>query len=184
MRKYLSVMTEMVGRVQGTLPGYAYKSLYEYILRNGREMESRTLSKEQLQYLRVITRGGGFPMQQCYGNSQETLLRSDTDHRLEYFEGYATTGLLPVNHGWLVLDGECLVDLTWRRRDAKPRGPILKTRIVGEIPDGYSYFGLNVATRDQIWSRALRTKFWSSLLDDWQNGYPLLRTQPSEEVAT
>lgn len=184
-KQELAMMAEMNRRLRGPVPGYAYTSLYEYVSQNGREMESRTLSEEQLKYVRSITRCGSFPIKQCFANSQEQLLRADSE-RLEYFEGYATTGILPVLHGWLVLDGNTLIDLTWRRRDASGdnlKGRVTRTRIIGEIPEGYGYIGLSVASRKEIKEQAMRTKFWSSFLDDWQNDYPCLRAQPSAETS-
>lgn len=183
LKQHLDLMAEMIQRVQTTPSGYGYSSIYEYVAKNGREMVSRPLTREQTQYIRRATRGQKFPIKQCYGNAQECLLKNQEDARLAYYEGYATTGFLPVLHGWLVLDGECLIDLTWRRRSEKPlRGRLDRTRIFGEIPEGYAYIGLKVADRNEIFQRAMRLGAWCSFLDDWEQGYPLLRADSSLEA--
>jgi hypothetical protein len=97
-----------------------------------------------------------------------------TSTRLRYFEGYATSGLMPVLHGWLVLDDRHLIDLTWRHPTRK-RGTLLRTRIIGEIPEGYEYIGFEVADFEAIGERIRKTGEWSTFLDDWRNKHPLLK---------
>ena len=70
-----------------------------------------------------------------------------------------------------------MIDLTWRRRDQT--GSLARTRIFGEIPEGYAYKGLEIASRDQVLAQARETEMWQCFLDDWKNGYPMLRVQPS-----
>ena len=195
LEQHLTFFSEGMKNLQGLKTGYAYASLYEYALAKGRSMESRALSPEQKRYLVKVLRreGGRYPMKECFSNSQRVFLCEDLcedfrKRRLAYYEGYATSGMMPVLHGWLVLDGECVIDLTWRRREgsndednllARPyaKGAITRTRVIGKIPDGYGYFGLEVASRDAVLDQMRRTKSWRCFLDNWEEGYPLLRTQ-------
>ena len=162
---------------QGPPPGYRYSNLYEYVLKEGRPMESKALSAEQLKYIQKLARGGSYPLKQCFSNSQILIMQAEEDGRLAYYEGYASTGIMPTLHGWLVLDGECLIDMTWRQGgNLKPaRGPLHRTRVFGEIPKGYSYYGLEVASRAEIRKQAVSTGMWQTFLDDYQNDYPKLR---------
>ena len=64
--------------------------------------------------------------------------------RLKYWEGYGTPGLgFPLDHGWCTLDDR-IVDLTWAIDHKDTGKPWYKNRIIGVLPEGYSYFGMEV----------------------------------------
>lgn len=73
-----------------------------------------TLTDEERDYVRACVKRAGFrlALKECFMNSQKALLMGDTEKRLTYAEGLATTKTGPVPHGWLLLDGK-VVDLTW-----------------------------------------------------------------------
>lgn len=178
LQAYMTLMVKL-REMAGMIPkGFAYSCVEDYVFSNGRPMVSEPLTKEQSAYIRSVIHRGRFPLKECFANSQRVLL-STQDDRLAYYEGYATTGLLPVHHGWLVLDGRCVIDLTWRQPDAKShfvtKGPVMKTRILGEIPPRYAYYGVEAATRSEILKTIRETKMWISFLDDWHRDYPKLK---------
>lgn len=159
-------------------PGYRYSSMEDLVLKTGRSFSSAPLTKDQHRYIReVISRDGGrFPWKECFATAQRIKAFSDVENRLEYYEGWAMGGVIPCLHGWLILDGERVIDLTWRKTGlARVRVKLEHTRVFGSFPDGWGYRGLRVASREEICERVARRREWGSFIDDWQEGYPLLK---------
>ena len=175
LNEYLKMMDAVRGAPP---PGYRYASLEGLVLAEGREFESAPLTPDQHRYIReVIARDGGkYPWKACFSTSQRIVAMSDFDRRLSYIEGWAQGALIPVHHGWLALDGERVIDLTWRTTGLqKVRRKLEATRIFGEFPKGWAYRGIHVADRETIVQRAVQHREWASILDNWREGYPLLR---------
>ena len=166
----------------GKRPGYKYASTYELVAAEGRGFVSAGLTVDQHAYVRSVIRGRGrFPWKQCFSSSQLVKL-NDRENRLEYYEGYAVcaTGI-PVHHGWLVLDGDRVIDLTWRKHGlARVRRKLEHTRIFGEFPTGWGYFGMNVASGSDIRRYAVTYGEWASFLDNWREGFPLMRESSNQ----
>lgn len=53
--------------------------------------------------------------QQCFNNCANIVIVEGPD-RYTYVEGWATTGILPVHHAWLVAPDGRIVDPTWGHR--------------------------------------------------------------------
>jgi hypothetical protein len=172
---------EIVNDARGALgvpPGWRYASLEGLVLAEGRDFVSAPLTAEQHKYLRAVLAGTSrrFPWKECFATSQRVKLLRDFEARLDYYEGWAVSSAIPVHHGWLVLDGERIIDLTWRKTGlAKVRLPLERTRIFGAFPEGWEYRGVRAASREQIRERIAQRQEWSSFLDDWRDGYPMLR---------
>ncbi len=71
---------------------------------------------------------------QCYYNSQLLAL----EENIQYIEGYAFDGLLPLEHAWCVSDGK-VIDVTWEVTDRKNKENHDQTCIYYgiEIPKGF-----------------------------------------------
>lgn len=88
-----------------------YQGDLDLVLREGREFRSvpwRTW------------RGSGYrraPERMCFKNAHELALANE---ELTYCEGFATTGLIPVLHGWCSDAEGRVVDPTWREADRAP----------------------------------------------------------------
>lgn len=87
---------------------------------------------------------------ECYSNSQIFMLYYDNmDFGLDvrYYEGYVfLEGLdLPIAHGWLMVNGKIL-DLTLRQDEYNSKIESFEDLILGEIPNGYIYVGLEIPT--------------------------------------
>jgi len=101
-------------------------------------------------------------MKACFQNAYHLAMEKDWT----YCEGYAIAkGLIPILHAW-VLDGEGkVVDPTWE----------------GEA----EYFGCEFPWK-WVMGITFKREYWGSMLDDWQNHFPLLtgeQTYPIEEVS-
>lgn len=175
---YLKIVNDARGAL-GVPPEWRYASLEGLVLAEGRDFASAPLTAEQHRYVRAtLARDSGkYPWKACFATAQRVKLWSDPDSRLDYYEGWAASGPIPVHHGWLVLDNERVIDLTWRKTGlAKVRLPLERTRIFGAFPEGWEYRGVLAASREQIRDRVAQRQEWSSFLDDWRDGYPMLRS--------
>lgn len=101
-------------------------------------------------------------MRECFRNAYYLAMQKDWT----YCEGYAISkGLIPTLHAW-VLDNEGkVVDPTWE----------------GEA----EYFGCEFPWK-YVTRITFKREYWGSVLDDWQNHFPLLtgeQTYPIKEVS-
>lgn len=91
---------------------------------------------------------------QCFMNAQKFALHHPDAH---YYEGYWWGGLIPVHHGWIVLDGQ-VVDFTAEAVD----------RLTGRDVDPATndYFGVHVPT-DFLMKSIARSKLWTGVLGEY-----------------
>jgi hypothetical protein len=154
-----------------------------WIAEHGQPFESEPLSNEELRWLFQLldSEGSRYQIKECYYNAQRVLLYADAwgllngEHELVYAEGYAQS-VIPVHHGWLLLNGK-VVDLTMRLREPLKRtSPVkrgrLRNRVLGEFPEPRAYFGVRFET-DSVRAFMRRTGTLGSLIDDWQSGFPI-----------
>jgi hypothetical protein len=88
----------------------------------------------------------------CFRNA----LSTSTEHGLPYVEGYALySGTLPTLHAWNIDTEGGVIDTTWR--------------LVGE-----AYLGV-ILPRTEV------LKWRGPLIDNWANGWPLLREKHNPE---
>ena len=165
---------------------FSYTSTEDYLLDRGWAFAgAEPLSDEQFAYLtsvanhvRTVEAGRVFAPKQCFDNSMVMVL-SDAEDRLAYCEGFALTGLFPVHHAWLELDGK-IVDLTRSLRkeavgeflEGKPPQDDLRDRVLGVLPAGWQYFGVSFqheAVRDYVYE----LEQTGSLIEDWDRRFPL-----------
>lgn len=113
-----------------TYPGGAA----DYVLDRGAGFESRALNAEQREYVRSF--GNRWRLKECFYNGQ---MLADSFERLTYCEGFAfgNSGI-PIHHGWAVLDGTHVIDLTWRTNLFTKQA----RRVKGLIPSDWAYFGV------------------------------------------
>jgi len=158
----------------------------QYVLDNGVQMaSSEPLTDEQYDYLRIITGTIECLPKQCFYNAQMMTLMDDynfTDTpRVKYYEGYVFTGIMPILHGWVTLDDK-IVDVTLstnreatqRYFNGEPPQEDLRDRVLGVIPDGWEYIGVPM-DNDYVVSFMLEKMESRSLIDNWQDGWPLLQ---------
>lgn len=145
----------------------------------GKVFESKALTNQDIDLLRTLVTAvpSGFPPQQCFHNSQYLMFSNRYIHpkivdRLQYIEGYVLSDewLLPIHHGWLLLDGEKLIDLTLTQELYSNDIPHLKNRILGEIPNSMVYLGLPIDTED-IFERITEGGETHTILDDFNREF-------------
>ena len=165
--KYLTALRDGMRVLGDDAPpaGRHYFNLYDYVLDKGTEFHNAELTAEELTHVLQSTGPLGladYRIKECFYNAQR-LAHYNRD--ILYYEGYALTprSPLPVLHAWNVYHGK-VVDLTWR-----PHG----SQIIGDL-EGCQYLGVNVPRVD-IAIRWLETELACSFLDDWENGWPMLK---------
>jgi len=168
---YLQANVAMRHTITDKKPGL-YWCIEDYLLQHGKWFESQSLTKDERAKLLLVLGKERFPIKECFSNSQKVIVYHKRAG-LKYFEGYFfREGIcFPILHGWLSLNDK-VIDLTARLKQPRHSGR-LRNRVLGEFPEGRVYFG---AEMDLEWilSRILRTKSWGSLLDSWEEGFPLL----------
>jgi hypothetical protein len=185
LRGYLqtSVTARETWATMGTMKsmkdlGYAYYCTEDYVLVNGEHFVSAPLTPDERAIVLAAAKRehNNFPIKECFGNSMRLVLQDD---RLQYAEGYAYGAVLPVLHGWALLNGK-VIDLTMRLRDArgesvrKPREPWHVDRILGEFPAERVYYGKRFSRREVLLAMS-DPKFSGSFIDDWERDWPLLK---------
>jgi hypothetical protein len=148
-----------------------YACFEDYVLQHGQPFTSQPLTKEEWQHVARVAGRKHYPIKQCFANSQQLAI-DDLSGQIQYAEGYCFN-MIPVLHGWNVLNGK-VIDLTMRLfHDPYPRKkwPDL---CIGEFPQEREYFG-QIFPLEQVADFITRTQCWGSLIDDWKGGYPLLK---------
>lgn len=115
----VKLMTEFGSHRQ--LLGIEEPSLYEVLLRHGREMTTQPLTISEARYIAKLAkqRGGvnSYKPKECYMNAQKLRLEEywRGGRRVRYWEGYVAWqgGPLPIGHAWLTINDK-VVDLTLR----------------------------------------------------------------------
>lgn len=166
--------------------GFEYYCIEDFVMQNGHVFSSEELTDEEAEIVKAAieqAQSVGWEvhtMKQCYSNAQLVVL-SDRSGQLHYAEGYAV-GLasIAVQHGWVTINGK-VVDVTWKLDEPTSRN-LLPDHPVGELPEGYEYFGFVMENRGYIRNRIMYREIVGSLLDDWEANYPLLRgVDPHDE---
>jgi len=175
--------------------GFQYLSAEDYVADKGRAFDSAPLTDEEREVVLaalepLVDRGYFFAPKQCFHNSQ-LLKLSDRSGLLTYVEGFAFSGLLPVHHAWLTINGK-VVDTTRRiervdfgamtpdefadHLDGEFESPeeLVETRVVGEIPSGWIYFGVGFPDVD-LYEITGEFEETHALIGDYRRDFPHLR---------
>ncbi len=174
LKEHLRVEADFMRKSRpASAPSFAHTSLSAYVLAHGRVEKSQALVRDELAYLTTCVGSSVFPIKQCFANAQKLVMDSQyvvgREHKLYYVEGYVVRiGLgIPIQHGWAVLNGK-VIDVTMRLEKPRPRGK-LRDRV----------FGVTFNTT-YLQKHAFKIKGFSPLIDDWQDGWPLLKNDPPD----
>jgi hypothetical protein len=91
----VQIVVEQCGKLEGAV----YKSMYDLLLREGKQYPYRPLPE-------TVPRG---QPRQCFANAQELALLGEG---YTYCEGFAI-GVIPTHHGWCIDEEGYVVDPTW-----------------------------------------------------------------------
>ena len=184
LKDYLRFHRDLRLRMGNVPSNLNYICSEDFVLDRGEEPTvSAPLSESQYSYLMRVARlsmTSTFWPKQCFSNSQSLLL-ADFEERMEYWEGYCFSSIMPVLHGWLTLDGK-VVDVTRSTRPESTQEFLagiepqadLKDRVLGQIPDGWLYLGVPFH-RQSISEYVFEHSEMCSQIDNWRMGFPALQ---------
>lgn len=177
LRQYLVSMTDIQRQCHRGHHGQAaFISVEDFTASRGQSWCSSVMTPDQVDAVKRSVAASRCQLRQreCFYNAQRVVL-ADRSGRLAYAEGMALPQCIPfpVHHGWIVVDGSVVVDLTWRK-DAPSTGvpKRLSNRIWGE--HNSAYIG-STFPRDAVLDYMLENKALGSLLDDPKRGWPYLK---------
>jgi len=165
--------------------------LSRYVLENGSEIGSEPLTEEQRDIVDYFLIHFEPKAKECFFNAMFCCMVANRDSelasRIKYCEGFAECkSPFPVHHAWITLDGK-VVDLTLSTTEHTleeltafmeegvdlPRKEDLSDRVLGEIPETWKYFGVEFDAKEIAKNFIERQKSFS-VIDDWEQGWPLL----------
>lgn len=188
MKEYLQMMTMSLAP---HLPS-SMLSKEQYVLDHGRAMSSESLTTEQKDIVESFTQHFDPKAKECFYNAMFMCMVSvwgeKLHPRLKYCEGFVKSSApFPVHHAWVTLDG-VLIDLTLTTTKYTldqlnafmyegielPRNEDLSDRILGEIPEGWDYFGVEFEAK-KVGQQFVQRESSFSMIDDWEKQWPLLQ---------
>ncbi len=97
IQEYLAVISNL----RTKHPDYHYHGVEDFISQHGQTYDVRKKPK----HIPYDTK------QECYRNALRFVWNNPS---YTYVEGFATTGILPVQHAWVVNENNEIIDTTWR----------------------------------------------------------------------
>jgi hypothetical protein len=174
-REYCMMLSGMMDKNNLGIHGDdRYKSQYHFLLEKAHSYERRSLTNDEREkLLALFSYVGSARVKQCYSNSYN-LAMAGAACGMMYAEGQATA-IIPVSHAWVEWHG-LPIDITWREMSdpgQKRDDPesILK-RVEHNLIDS-DYFGITIPLR-YVTRLAIQKKCMGSVIDDWENRWPLM----------
>jgi len=148
--------------------GYKYDSPQAFLLEKGIQYKSQPLTDDEKAIVDEAFKNFGkdYKFKECYYNAQLTAIYDGSD-KLQYVEGRATGGILPVDHAWLEINGK-VVDPTWTEGMVKGGKPIL-----GTFPDKTDYLGV-IIPKSIIKDSLFKTEMARAMIT-YEDDYKLLK---------
>lgn len=160
---------------------WKFSCVEDFVVSNGQLFNSQSLTPEEYAILYAAAGNVRYPIKQCFANSQQ-IVSNDTTGKLVYVEGYAS-GIIPIHHGWVSINNK-VIDLTMRvyevidgnieRKVKTHKHRRWPDRVLGVLPRGREYMGVSFS-RNEVLKNMVATKMYQSLIDNWQDGFPLLK---------
>jgi hypothetical protein len=173
---YAARLREIFAEVIRQRDEYAYSSQEDFIAREGMEFAQEPLSGRDLDAIRpVVKRVAALRprTKECFANAYRFAeIGQIMGLPVEYAEGFGLS-VIPALHAWVAYKGRAL-DVTWRELvDERYSVRALMDRIEANIREKV-YLGVPVPMR-YVQNLAQASGFYPSVLDDWQNGWPVLK---------
>ncbi len=188
MKQHLEQLAMCEAACARSLPSELnYCGVTDFVVDRGvPQPESAALTEEQYDYLIRVATATTLPFEskQCFHNAMMlTVLDSQMEGRIEYVEGYCFSGMIPVHHAWIELDGK-LVDLTRSLRpeavqeffDGIAPQADLRDRVLGVIPEGWEYLGVKVES-DEIATYVWEHEETNSIITNHHDGLPMFKME-------
>lgn len=163
------------------VPDWAYRGLAAFVLAEGKPCYPADLDASQRRLVHSIAAAhwrvhGPFAHGAPFLNAQRCLLL-DHERTVSYVEGFVfdERAGFPDLHAWLSLDGK-VVDFAATPGRVAPIGS--EPPQVSGVSSSRAYLGVKIR-REYVEQRARETGGLASVIDDWENAFPLLRSSDS-----
>jgi hypothetical protein len=169
VKTYLKQLDDMIGKCSNS-NGWEYPTIYRYFLKNGKTYESAKFTNQELAIVKYELQNHKtlYKKKQCFYNAQQMAQKTEC----QYAEGFLMSGIFPIAHAWNTLNGK-VIDFTMHHaNDGKP--------ILGEIPAGWEYFGVDFQT-DMIIKLWSETGIAGSIVDNYTQDFPLLKGNKTQD---
>ncbi len=185
LQDYLEKLASMMRKARATSKGltdWKYLSTEELVLKEGKLLSDETFTEEEEKALLRLFKAapGPYKTKQCYYNAMLLIFEDEMiDIKLVYTEGYASGHVIPAIHAWVTLNGKP-VDVTWGEDMVgnghnRVRSPKRMLERVKYKLKRCRYWGFG-CPRGVVMKRVVDTGRSPSMIDDWENGNPLLKT--------
>ena len=172
--RYLEFI-RMARKAVSAPPGFFYTCFEDFVLRAGVRFESKPLTDADREVVTTacrVWRKAAYG--DCYMNAQRLVNLLERDD-VRYAEGYAQgAAFMPVLHGWVVLPSGAVFDPTWK--PTQHGGSDQSCGLAGDIPMGWAYRGV-IFSHEEVTAHMVATKMWATMIDNWQDGFPLLKVE-------
>jgi len=145
-----------------------YKSIYDVVLREGKLFESKSITNDESKIIeKALKKSKQTKLGQCFYNAQ-CLCLSDESNQIEYWEGftYDSEIQMAILHGFNTINGK-VIDITH-----KINGKYIK----GVFGIENEYMGVKF-DKKMIIERICTGKDCTSFIDNWREGYPILKNK-------
>lgn len=163
VQTYLKQMDDMICK-SNNIPDWEYPTIYRYFLKHGKSYPSLKMNAQELFEIKNHVKNFKtlYQKKQCFYNAQK--LAQNT--ACKYAEGFLMSGIFPMAHAWNTLNGKVIDFTMYHANGGKP--------ILGEIPAGWEYFGVDFSTDiiRKLWSE---TGIAGSIVDNYTQNFPLLK---------
>jgi hypothetical protein len=176
LMQHLRQMVDMRASMQ--MPAdYYYNSNEHLLLDAGVSFQSRELTAEDREIVRRACRiWHKAEYGNCYMNAQR-IVHIFAQDDVRYAEGFATGKVgffFPMLHGWIVLPSGAIYDPTWKPDDPSLDAVDAACGLAGAIPETWAYRGL-IFEHEVVSEFIHDQECWTSMLDNWMGGSPLLK---------
>lgn len=156
-------MLENYSSLEKSRDGYYYAGIHDFILKEGNLSKSSALKSDEQNFIkkRMRSTNCAFEKKQCFYNSA-MMIMSDASQKIKYVEGVILFKDLPIliHHAWNEING-AVVDTTLKR--------------IGEYDD-LKYWGVELPNH-YVKNQILNSGYSKSIIDDYENKWPLLKTK-------
>jgi hypothetical protein len=153
---------------------FKYSSCEELVLKEGQQFHPRSLTQAQDRAISNALAALTEPLElkECFANSQRLLFNLPPTY--VYVEGYVKRHRAPpILHGWLHVDGT-VIDPTVPPEGTSARDLSVNPVMVRGQYQGREYYGIPIP-REYVREYVLKTKAWGTVIDNWEEMFPLLR---------
>jgi len=176
LKTFLATMDEAHKRLNPKLEN----SLEGFVLQNGREFSDEPFTDEEEELIEEFFSEVECEIKQCFYSNQIALLHHAYTGKemldiFQYHEGYVAATIIPILHAFTTINNK-VVDVTLRNHDDYSEDMITRVR---ENRKRFGYLGVPFSHKP-VMAKMIAVGQSFSVLDNWQDGFPVLTGRQNE----